>query len=118
MMNNNGTDFSKVIGMEVNITVDRPMGSVHPECSDLIYPVNYGYVEDIMAADNEEQDVYLLGVNVPVQSFTGRIIAVYHRYNDVEDKWIAAPEGVDFSDEEILRQIHFVEQFFDGKLYR
>ena len=33
------------------------------------------------------------------------------RTNDVEDKWIIATEGTDFSDEEILKSIFFVEQF-------
>ena len=54
----------------------------------------------------------------PLEEFTGRIIAVYHRLNDNEDKWIVAPEGRDFTDEEILSQIEFQERFFDGELCR
>ena len=48
-------------GSIVKVVVDRPMGSRHPEHTDLIYPVNYGYIEGIIAPDGEEQDAYILG---------------------------------------------------------
>lgn len=59
-----------------------------------------------------------MGVDKPLETFTGKVIAVFHRHNDVEDSWIVAPEGMNFSDEEIMEQIHFQEKFFDGVLYR
>ena len=86
-----------MIGETVKVIVDRPMGSHHPERQDMIYPVNYGYVEGIFAPDGEEQDAYILGVIEPVREFTGRVIAVIHRLNDVEDKWVVAPEGIRFT---------------------
>ena len=50
---------SSVIGKIVTVTVDRPMGSYHPEHKDMYYPVNYGYIEGIIAPDGEEQDAYI-----------------------------------------------------------
>lgn len=110
-------DYSNVIGKSVQGEIDRPIGSVHPRCSDLIYPVNYGYVKGIRGGDGHWQDVYLLGVKEPVHEFEARVIGVYHRYNDCEDKWICAPDGMAFSDNEILESIHFQEKYFTGKLY-
>lgn len=110
-------DVSELIGRAVSGTIDRPMGSRHPR-AEFLYPVNYGYVDGVPALDGDEQDAYFLGVDRPVERFAGRVIAVYHRFDDIEDKWIVAPEGVDFPDEEILRQIHFQEQFFHGRLCR
>lgn len=101
-----------MIGKIVTVTIDRPLGSIHPKHPDIIYPINYGYVEGIMAADGEEQDVYILGVNEPVNEFTGKIIAVIHRFDDAEDKWVAAPDGITFTKEEIAEQVHFQEQYF------
>lgn len=63
------------------------------------------------------KSVYLLGVNEPLETFEGMVIAVYHRYNDVEDKWIVTPVGMDFSEEEILKAIEFQEKYFEGRLY-
>ncbi len=111
-------DYSKIIDSTVECTMDRPMGTYHPRFSDIYYPINYGYVNGVMAGDGAEQDVYILSVYEPLETFTGKVIAVFHRHNDVEDSWIVAPEGMDFSDEEILEQIHFQEKFFDGVLYR
>ena len=107
-----------IIGKVVRGTIDRPMGSAHPDYPDLIYPVNYGYVEGILAADGEEQDVYVLGADKPLETFAGRVIAIYHRTNDKEDKWIVSLDGRDYSDGEILAAIDFQERYFQGVLIR
>ena len=105
-----------MIGQTVKVTIDRPLGSFHPNHPDIFYPVNYGYVEGIIAPDGEEQDVYVLGVDEPLKEFTGRVIAVIHRFDDVEEKWVAAPENVTFTKEEIMEQVHFQERFFKSEV--
>ena len=105
-----------IIGTKVTVTVDRPLGSYHPEYKDMYYPINYGYIEGVMAPDGEEQDAYILGVNEPVGKFTGKIIAIVYRKDDIEEKWVVVPDGVTFSKEEIRRQIHFQEQYFDSEI--
>ena len=105
-----------IIGTTVTVTVDRPLGSYHPEYKDMYYPINYGYIEGVMAPDGEEQDAYVLGVNEPVCKFTGKIIAIVYRKDDIEEKWVVVPDGVTFSKEEIRRQIHFQEQYFDSEI--
>lgn len=102
-----------MIGKTVTVTVDRPLGSLHPKHPDICYPVNYGYIEGIFAPDGEEQDAYILGIDCPVKEFTGKIIAIIHRKNDAEDKWVVAPEGVTFTENQIYTATHFQEQFFD-----
>ena len=105
-----------MIGDIVTVTVDRPLGSCHPKHKDMYYPINYGYVAGIMAPDGEEQDAYLLGVDEAVESFTGKIIAVIHRLDDVEDKWVVCPEDMSFSREEILEKVRFQEQYFQSEI--
>lgn len=103
-----------MIGRIVKVTVDRPLGSCHPKHKDIYYPVNYGYVDGIIAPDGEEQDVYILGVDEAVKEYTGKVIAVIHRLDDVEDKWVVAPENVDFTAEEIMGKVSFQEQYFQS----
>lgn len=110
-------DYTGIIGKTVRCRIDRPLGSAHPKFPDLVYPVNYGYAEGIPGGDGEEQDVYILGIAEPLEVFTGKVAAVYHRLNDNEDKWIIVPEGMRFTGAEILQAIDFQEQFFDGILY-
>ena len=52
----------------------------------------------------------------PVQEFTGKIIAIIHRINDVEDKWVVAPENMSFTKEEIMAQVAFQEQYFQTEM--
>ena len=105
-----------MLGQTVTVIIDRPMGTYHPKHKDIFYPVNYGYVPGIMAGDGEEQDAYVFGVNEPLQEFTGVVIAIIHRFDDVEDKWVVAPEGVTFTKEEIWKQVKFQEQYFKAEI--
>lgn len=99
--------------MKVTVKIDRPLGTYHPKHKDLYYPINYGYVEGIIAGDGEEQDAYVLGVNEPMKSFTGELIAIIHRKNDVEDKWVVAPDNMFFSVQDIEKQVQFQEKYFE-----
>ena len=101
-----------MIGNIVKVIVDRPLGSHHPKYKNMIYTVNYGYVPGIIAADGEEQDAYILGVNEPIKEFTGKVIAVIHRFDDVEEKLIVVPNDASLTKEEIMRQVDFQERFF------
>ena len=82
------------LGKTVKIKIDRPIGYIHnKENYSLTYPVNYGYIPDVISPDREELDVYLLGVIEPVEEYTAFIIAIVHRENDVEDKLVAVPDA-------------------------
>lgn len=100
--------------MQITAYMDRPLGSSHPRHPEMIYPVNYGYVPGVPAGDGSWQDVYVLGVDEPLTVFTGRRIAIIRRRDDVEDKWVLAPQGMSFTAEEIMAAVHFQEQYFDA----
>lgn len=108
---------SNILGMQVKITIDRPLGSFHPDYPDLYYPINYGYVDGIIGGDGEEQDVYLLGIDFPVDTYTANIVAIVKRFDDIETKWVAAPDGMHFSKQEIYNLTHFQERFFQSEIY-
>lgn len=102
------------LGKTVTMKTDRPLGYVHRKSGyELVYPLNYGYIPGVLGGDGEELDVYLLGVNEPVESFTGRIIGIAHRVDDVEDKLIMAPPDMNFNREEVEHAVHFQEQYYD-----
>lgn len=104
------------LGKIVTIKIDRPFGSIHPKYPDIIYPINYGYVPNVLGGDGEELDVYLLGVDMPVREYTVCIIGIVHRHNDVEDKLVAAPKGIKFSKDDIIKAIYFQEQYFESTI--
>lgn len=101
--------IQSLLGQTVHIVVDRPIGYVH---HNMVYPINYGYIPDLIAGDGQPQDVYILGVTDPVSIFDGRIIGVIRRRDDTEDKLVAAPEGMRFHQAEIAEATAFQEQYF------
>ena len=105
------------LGRLVRIIIDRPIGYVHKKPKyDLVYPINYGYIPEVLGGDGEELDVYLLGVDEPVEEYTCRIIGVAHRTNDVEDKLVGVPDGMIFSAEKIAEAIAFQEKYYKTKI--
>lgn len=104
------------LGRHVRVTVDRPFGSLHPKNQKMRYGLNYGYVADVLAGDNEWQDAYIWGIEEPVEFFEGVVVAVIHRLNDVEDKWIVAAEGDAPTEQEIREKTAFVEQYFQSEI--
>ena len=100
----------------VFVVMDRPLGSAHPK-HGFIYEVNYGYIPGTVSGDGEELDAYVLGENVPLESFNGKVVAIVRRTNDDDDKLIVT-DGRNFTDEEILKQINFQEKYFDSKIIR
>ena len=105
------------LGKEVQITIDRPMGSRHHKWR-FIYPLNYGYVPNTKAPDGGGVDAYVLGLFEPLESFTGRCIAIIQRENDNDDKLVLVPEGKKYSDEQIIALTEFQEKSFRIKIFR
>ena len=105
------------LGKQVTVVVDRPVGFHHvTKGIHLYYTVNYGFLPGVMGGDGEEQDVYILGIKEPLETFSGRIIGVIRRKDDNEDKFVAAPEDMRFTAEQIGKEVHFVEQYFDSSI--
>ena len=103
-----------MLGKIVTVKIDRPINSIHPKYDDIVYQVNYGYVEGIISEfDNEELDAYVLGVDVPIKEFTGKVIAVIKRIGD-EEKLIVSNKY--FSKKEILEKVYFQEQYFKSTI--
>lgn len=80
--------------------------------------MNYGYIKNIKALDNEYQDVYVVGINDPIKEFDGIVYAIINRTNDDEDKLIVVKDGNNYSNEEIENYISFQEKYFKHKIIR
>lgn len=111
-------DYSKpYVGKIVHVKIDRPLGSKHPKFDEK-YPINYGFIPNTIAPDGDEIDAYILGEPEPLETFSGRCIAIIHRTNDDDDKLIVCKDGEKFSDEEIREATDFQEKWFNSKIIR
>lgn len=100
------------LGKEVEVRIDRPLGSRHPKYN-FYYPVNYGYIEGTISGDGEEIDAYVLGEFEPTELYRGKVIGVIKRLNDSEDKLIVANELKRYDKNQIKALIEFQERFFE-----
>ena len=107
--------IGSLMGKTMDAVIDRPIGHIHvTKGITLHYTINYGFLPGVMGGDGEEQDVYVLGADVPLETFRGRVIAVIRRSDDNEDKLVMVPEDMIFSAEEIRKATWFVEKYFDS----
>lgn len=82
------------------------------------YEANYGFVSDTKAPNGEEIDVYVLGIDKPIEEFEGVCIAVIHRTNEDDDKLAVVPARTTMADDEIRAATHFQEQYFKSIIVR
>ena len=72
--------YRDIIGKWVSGKVDRPLGmhradaAVPSPKADMVYAVNYGYIDGVKAADGGEQDAYIFGTEEPLTTFEGKVI--------------------------------------------
>ena len=107
----------KFLGKEVEVTIDRSLGSKHPE-HGFSYEVNYGFIKGIKAPDDEDLDAYFLGVDKPIDKGQGICIAIVHRKNDDDDKLVVVPKGLEIDNDKIMSLINFQEKYFDIEIIR
>lgn len=105
------------LGKEVEVTMDRPLGTKHPK-HGFLYEANYGFIEGVRAPDGQDLDAYHLGSDEPLQKAIGVCIAIAHRKDNDDDKLIVVPKGTELTNEQIMSAIHFQEQWFDTEIIR
>ena len=105
------------LNKEVTVEMDRPLGSKHPK-HGFIYPVNYGFIPGTVSGDGEELDAYVLGEHKPLETFTGKVVAIIHRTNDNDDRLVVMADGRNYTDEQIRALTEFQEQYFESVIYR
>ncbi len=105
------------LGKSVEVIVDRPLSSKHPKYG-FEYPLNYGYLPNTLSGDGMEIDAYILKEGKVLSRFFGKIVAIIHRQDDLEDKLIVIAENKTITDKEILAAIEFQEKYFDSVIFR
>ena len=70
---------------ENGITIDRPRGSIHPVHSEIVYHIDYGYINETLSSDGEEVDVF---VGSTEAGLVGAILTTDFRKKDREYKFL------------------------------
>ena len=57
-----------------DVTIDRPRGSAHPRYPELIYPLDYGYLENTSAGDGAGIDIWLGSLSMVTDAGNTKIL--------------------------------------------
>jgi inorganic pyrophosphatase len=57
-----------------SIIIDRPKGSMHPRYAKVIYPLDYGYLENTTSSDGGGMDVWLGSLSSVMNSKGGKTL--------------------------------------------
>jgi len=105
------TLFWQGMGQLINantIVIDRPKGKPHPRYPDIIYPLDYGYLENTTASDGDGIDVWMGSLNAnSVKTLTGILCTFDKIKRDAEIKLL-----LDCTQEDI----HIIQQFSNEML--
>lgn len=91
-----------------SVVIDRPKGSSHPRYADILYPLDYGYLENTTASDGSGIDVWIGSLNTmegkaSSRTLTGILCTFDTLKRDAEIKLLI---GCNEADIRIIRDFH------------
>lgn len=102
------------LGKEIIVKIDRPIGYAHTKKGlTFTYPINYGYIPNVIGGDGEELDVYVLGTQEKLKKCRAKVIGIVHRHNDVEDKLVATVDKEIYYQNDIAEMVEFQENRYE-----
>ena len=92
-----------------NIIIDRPKGSTHPRYPEVVYPLDYGYLENTTASDGGGIDVWLGSLNPAmdehgVKTLTGILCTFDRLKRDAEIKLLIGCTQEDIQTIQVFHQ--------------
>ena len=97
-----------MLGKFVKVRITSPMYSYNKRFG-FHYLLNYGIVENVKTVRNTVQCAYVMGINHPVRSFDGRVIAIVRRFGGKGIVWVVAPKSTRYINHDIKAAIDFAE---------
>lgn len=96
--------------MTNSIVVDRPKGSSHPRYGEVVYPLDYGYLENTTSSDGAGIDVWIGSLtsvlnNESAKTLTGILCTFDTLKRDAEIKLLI---GCTEEDIQIIQEFHKV----------
>lgn len=105
--------LKNLLGQKVRVFVDRPIGSEH---GGIVYKLNYGHIKQLKALSGEYQGAYVLGVDKPIKTFDGKIVAVIEGRDGADDALAVGGLDESYSAEAIGKAFGFLGKLSLGKI--
>jgi len=91
-----------------SIIIDRPKGSLHPRYPELIYPFDYGYLDNTTASDGGGIDVWIGSLKITAHAEVGELLTgILCTFDTLKrDAEIKLLIGCTKDDVEVIRSFH------------
>ncbi len=93
-----------MLGKYVRVKVTHPIFS---ETKDLYYKLNFGEIDYVTARRREKYGAFVLGINHPIDTFDGRVIASFRK--NEETYYVVAPKSKRYIINDINNALAFFE---------
>jgi len=104
-----------MLGKYVRVRVTNPIRSVNRQFG-FVYQLNFGAIEGKKRYDSMSHGAYIMGINHPVRTFDGRVIAAIKRADGSPTVYVVAPKSMRFISYQIEDAVAFAEKGRDYKL--
>lgn len=98
-----------LLGKYVRVRVTNPIHSVNSQ-QGFTYQLNYGTIEGKKRFDNTACGAYVMGINHPVRTFDGRVIAVIKHTDGSAPVYVVAPKSTRYIVFQIEDAVAFAEK--------
>lgn len=93
------------LGQTVSVVVEHRLGSRDPQRTDP-YPLNCGYVQEVLKEENRWQNACIIGENLPLDWFDGQVVAT--GMLNGEGLWLVSKPGQSITPEEAKQAVAFL----------
>ena len=104
-----------MLGKYVRVRVTNPIRSVNRQFG-FVYQLNFGAIEGKKRYDSISHGAYIMGINHPVRTFDGRVIAAIKRADGSPTVYVVAPKSMRFISYQIEDAVAFAEKGRNYKL--
>ncbi len=104
-----------MLGKYVRVRITNPIRSLNRQFG-FVYQLNFGAIEGKKRYDSVSSGAYIMGINHPVRTFDGRVIAAIRRSDGSLPVYVVAPKHMRFISYQIEDAIAFAEKDREYKL--
>lgn len=97
-----------MLGRYVRVKVTNPIGSID-KTNGINFGLNFGKIDFVTTRKREKFNAYIMGIDHPVKTFDGRVIAVLS--NQEEKILIVSPKSKRFIENEIKESLSFCDKY-------
>ncbi len=96
--------MKQYFGRTADVKIDRSAGDEREnDGGATAYPMNYGHIFGAPVGDGEKPEVYLLGADESANECKARIVGAVYGKDVDDDRLIALPDGMNFTEDMIRR---------------